>query len=114
MAARPRSVTPDEPMRSSPSEKLGRGAKSALLLAGLPDELGIVTDADLRARVVTGEVALDAPASAVARTPVLTAPPGQLAIEATVDMRAAGVEHIAVVAEHGRDRRHVGGRPDGT
>jgi CBS domain-containing protein len=90
---------PDEPLRSA-IEKLGDGA-SALLVTLDGDRLGIVTDADIRAQVATGTIALDAPLSSVARTPVVTVPVGQLAVEATVDMLAAGVEHMPVV-EHGR------------
>jgi CBS domain-containing protein len=40
---------------------------------------------------------LDVPARAAARTPVPTVPIGQLAVEATVDMLAAGSEHVAVL-----------------
>ena len=79
---------PDEPVRSA-IEKLGHGA-SALLVNLDGDQLGIVTDADIRAQVAAGSIALDAPLSRVARTPVVTVPVGQLAVEATVDMLAAG------------------------
>ena len=49
-----------------------------------------------RRRSPTGD-ALDAPRRAIARTPVPTVPVAQLAIEATVDMLAAGAEHLAVL-----------------
>ena len=91
---------PGEPLRTA-IEKLGEGGASALLVALDQDRLGIVTDADIRARVAAGTIALDAPVSAVARTPVATVPAGQLAVEATVDMLAAGVQHMPVI-EHGR------------
>ncbi len=91
---------PDEPLRSA-VEKLGAGGASALLVALDDDRLGIVTDADIRAGVAAGTVDLDVPVGSVARTPVATVPVGQLAVEATVDMLAAGVEHMPVV-EHGR------------
>ncbi len=91
---------PGEPLRNA-IEKLGDGGASALLVALGEDRLGIVTDADIRARVAAGTTDLDVPVSSVARTPVATVPVGQLAVEATVDMLAAGVEHMPVV-EHGR------------
>jgi CBS domain-containing protein len=93
---------PGEPLRSA-IEKLGDGGASALLVALDGDRLGIVTDADIRARVAAGKADLDVPVSSVARTPVATVPVGQLAVEATVDMLAAGVEHMPVV-EHGQIR----------
>ncbi|MGB9185871.1 MAG: putative nucleotidyltransferase substrate binding domain-containing protein [Solirubrobacteraceae bacterium] len=93
---------PDEPLRSA-IEKLGDRGASALLVALDGDRLGIVTDADIRGRVAAGTTDLDVPVSSVARTPVATVPVGQLAVEATVDMLAAGVEHMPVV-EHGQIR----------
>ena len=78
------------------ARRLGEPGTSALLVRLAGDELAIVTDAELRAVAADG-ASLDAPVSAIARTPVPTAPVGQLAIEATVDMLAAGVEHLAVV-----------------
>jgi CBS domain-containing protein len=64
----------------------------------MPDEtLGILTDADLRAAVAAGPLDGDAAAHTLARAPAPTVPMRQLAIEATVDMLAAGVEHMAVL-----------------
>ena len=57
----------------------------------------MVTDADVRARLAEGSIALDAPVREIARSPVATVPMRQLAVEATVDMLAAGVEHLPVV-----------------
>jgi CBS domain-containing protein len=75
----------------------GDGGPSALLVELGEGRLGIVTDAEVRAAVVGGGAALDAPLSEIARTPVPTVPVGQLAVEATVDMLAAGSEHVAVL-----------------
>jgi CBS domain-containing protein len=59
--------------------------------------LGIVTDADLRAVLAGDEPDLETPLSAIARSPAPTVPVGQLAVEATIDMVAAGAEVVAVV-----------------
>ncbi len=91
---------PREPLRSA-IQKLGGDGASALLVVLDKARLGIVTDADIRARVAAGTVDLDGAVSSVARTPVATVPLGQLAVEATVDMLAAGVEHMPVV-DNGR------------
>jgi CBS domain-containing protein len=77
-------------------------AHDTAILVRLPSGIGIVTDADLRAKAATGDVPLDAPVSAVARAPVLTTPPEQLAVEATIDMLSAGADHLAVVDAHER------------
>jgi CBS domain-containing protein len=82
--------------------RLGAASVSALLIRlevgtgeGV-EGLGIVGDAEVRAAVGSGQ-ALDAPIRLVARAPIPTVPISQLAVEATVDMLAAGTEHLAVL-----------------
>ena len=70
---------------------------SALLVALGDEVIGIVTDADVRARVGGGGLSFDGPVRGLARRPVPTVPVGQLAVEAAVDMLAAGAEHVGVV-----------------
>jgi CBS domain-containing protein len=79
------------------ARRLGEDGVSALLVRLDPTRVGILTDADLRARVVAGEVSPEDPVRVLAREPVPTVPVGQLAVEATVDMLAAGTEHVAVL-----------------
>jgi CBS domain-containing protein len=86
----------DAPVREA-VERLGKDGVSALLLELDRGELGIVTDAEVRTRVATDGVPGGAPVRTIARAPVPTVPARQLAIEATVDMLAAGAEHMAVV-----------------
>jgi CBS domain-containing protein len=93
---------PDAPLREA-AGKLDQPGVSALLLRIAEDGGGneasgvaILTDADVRAWVAHGGGSLDAPARAAARRPVPTVPVAQLAIEATVDMLAAGSDHMAV------------------
>ena len=91
---------PDAPVREA-VDRLGKDGVTALLMRLEGDELGIVTDADVRTRVATDGVPGDAPVRTIARTPVPAVPARQLAIEATVDMLAAGVEHMVVLDQHG-------------
>ena len=91
---------PDEPLREA-AGRLGQNATSALLVQLSADQLGIVTDADVRASVTNGDIGLDAPVSAIARTPVPTVRAEGLAVEAAVDMVAAGAEHLAVTDVRG-------------
>jgi CBS domain-containing protein len=87
---------PEETVRSA-AQRLGEDHLQALLVA-MPDEtIGILTDADVRAAVADSRFSADAPAHELARAPAPTVPVRQLAIEATVDMLAAGVEHMAVL-----------------
>jgi CBS domain-containing protein len=87
---------PDEPVRRA-AGRLGEPDVSALLVALGDEQLGILTDADIRAAVVSGEGALDGPVRTLARTPVPTVPVEQLAIEATVELLAADAGHVAVL-----------------
>ncbi len=87
---------PAEPVREA-AARLGSAVDSALLVVLGPGQLGIVTDAEVRQLVVSGDIAPDAPVSAIARSPVAAVPVGQLAIEATVDMLAAGADHMVVL-----------------
>jgi CBS domain-containing protein len=87
---------PQESVRAA-AAKLGGDGVRALLVALPDDRLGIVTDADIRAAVGAGELSPEAPMARLARWPAPTVPMRQLAIEATVDMLAAGVEHMVVV-----------------
>jgi CBS domain-containing protein len=87
----------DAPLREV-ATRLGPGKDAAALLVRLADDrLGIVTDGDLREWIAGGGSDAQAPVSTIARAPVPTVPVGQLAVEATVDMLAAGVEQMAVL-----------------
>ena len=87
---------PDEPLRVA-AARLGHDGVSALLMRAADGGLAILTDASVRAAVAVDGVQLDAPARAATRSPVPTVPPTQLAIEATVEMLAAGSEHLVVL-----------------
>jgi CBS domain-containing protein len=88
---------PAEPLRTA-AARIGPGRDAMALLVRLGDEqLAILTDAELREWIAGGHADGQAPVSAIARSPVATVPVGQLAVEATVDMLAAGVEHMAVL-----------------
>ncbi|MGH2888081.1 MAG: CBS domain-containing protein, partial [Solirubrobacteraceae bacterium] len=89
-------VDADEPLAAAVA-RLGRDGVRALLISLGDGLLGIVTDADVRGRLVAGDLAVDAPVRLLARSPAPTIPAGQLAVEATVDMLSAGVEHLVVV-----------------
>ncbi len=94
---------PTETLRSA-ARRLGEDHVQALLVTMPDDSIGILTDADVRGAVADASFSADAPAHALARAPAPTVPLRQLAIEATVDMVAAGVEHMVVL-----DRSHVCG-----
>jgi CBS domain-containing protein len=89
-------LEPEEPIRTA-AGRLGREDVSALLVSLGKDQVGIVTDADVRAMVASDRLPIDAPVRELARAPVPTLPVEQLAVEAIVDMVAEETDHIVVV-----------------
>jgi len=61
--------------------------------------LGIVTDSDLRKKVVAGDASRETPVAEIMTTPVITTPAYRLAVEASIQMMNAGVHHLPVVDE---------------
>jgi len=71
-----------------------RGASAILVKDG--QRLLILTDADLRAKVLAGDLSPENPVSRVT-TPAVTVTPDRLAVDAVVDMLDVGVDHLVVV-----------------
>ena len=82
------------------AELMSREGHSAVVVR-TRDGLGIVTDVDLRERVVIGGVSRDAPVSAIMSAPVHTIAAGTLAAEASVAMLTHGVGHLPVLDQDG-------------
>ncbi|HWE34372.1 MAG TPA: putative nucleotidyltransferase substrate binding domain-containing protein [Solirubrobacteraceae bacterium] len=95
---------PEETVRAA-AARLSEPGVTALLveLAGGSgrQDIGIVTDAEVRAAVSGGGGALERPVAEIARAPVPTVPAGQLAVEATIDMLSADSEVVAVLDSDG-------------
>jgi CBS domain-containing protein len=72
------------------------------LLVETREGLGIVTDVDLRDKVVAGGVTVEQPVSAIMTMPAKTLGADLLAPEASIEMMAAGVNHLPVVDAGGR------------
>jgi CBS domain-containing protein len=72
------------------------------VLVRLRDGLGIVTDKDLRAKVVAAGRATTEPVANIMTTPVITVGADRFAFDAMIDMLESGVHHLAVVEPSGR------------
>ncbi|HWD75719.1 MAG TPA: putative nucleotidyltransferase substrate binding domain-containing protein [Solirubrobacteraceae bacterium] len=81
---------------SDAARRLSHGGTGALVV-DQDGGLAIVTDADIRATVAREGFSADAPVRTIARAPAPAVSPGQLAIEATIDMIAADVQHLVVL-----------------
>jgi CBS domain-containing protein len=60
------------------------------------ERLTLLTDADVRAKVVAGDIGPENPVSRVT-VPAVTVPAGRLVVDAVVDMLDGNVEHLVVV-----------------
>ena len=100
------SVVRGAPLQCEPETTVSEAAKMmtegrSAILVRTRDGLGIVTDVDLREKVVAGGVSRDAPVSAIMSAPVHTISADTLAAEASIAMLAHGVNHLPVLGEDG-------------
>jgi CBS domain-containing protein len=81
--------------------RTGRGAGSGSGDGGPGERLGIVTDSDLRSRVVAAGLSPDAPVSAIMTEPAYTVRADRLGGEILLDMLERDVHHIPVLSPAG-------------
>jgi len=86
----------DEPIREAAKRMTAEGASAVLVRSG--ETLGIVTDRDLRSRVVAAGASPDAPVSAIMTTPVWTVRADSLGGDVLLDMLDRGVHHVPVLS----------------
>lgn len=88
-------VGPDTPARQA-AQQMSRMGLTAVVVDG--PELGIVTDLDLRARLVAAGKSPDVPVGELATRPVKTASPDDDVRGALEEMVSGGFQHLPVVA----------------
>jgi len=88
-----------EPIREAAKRMTADRASAILVRSGR--SLGIVTDHDLRSRVVAAGVSPDAPVSAIMSAPAYTAGAGSLVGDVLLDMLERGVHHVPVLSAGG-------------
>ena len=92
---------PDTPIREA-ARLMGEAGTTAVVVTVPGGALGIVTDRDLRSRVATGEVPVDAPVSAVMTSDAFVVTPDRLGHDVLIDLLDRGVRHAPVVDASGR------------
>jgi CBS domain-containing protein len=93
-------VEPDTTIRRA-AELMTEARVSAVVVQGGNGAVGIVTDRDLRTQVVAGDVPADAAVSSVMTAELITAAADELGDKVLMDMLAAGVRHMPVLAADG-------------
>jgi CBS domain-containing protein len=86
---------PDVSIREVAAQMTEQRASSAVVV--VDDGFGIVTDTDLRSKVVARGLPPDSPVETAMSAPAVSAPPERLAFDALVDMLEAGIHHLLVI-----------------
>ena len=89
----------DEPIREAAKRMTAEGASAVLVRAG--ETLGIVTDRDLRSRVVAAGASPDAPLATIMTAPAYTVRGDVLGGDVLLDMLERGIHHIPVLSAAG-------------
>jgi CBS domain-containing protein len=96
-------------VRCEPGASIGETARrmteagASAAIVELPDgRLGIVTDRDLRTRVLATDVPASAPVKDVMTMPVFTVTPDRLGGEVLFELLERGIKHAPVVGERGQ------------
>jgi CBS domain-containing protein len=76
-------------------------ADVSCVLVRLPDGFGVVTDSDLRRKLVAAGRPYETPVSELMAAPARTFPPDRLAVDAMIDMLDGGIHHLPVVDASG-------------
>ena len=92
---------PDTAIREA-ARLMGEAGTTAVVVSLPGGAVGIVTDRDLRSRVATGEVPVDAPVSAVMTPDAFSVTPDRLGHDVLIELLDRGVRHAPVVDSSGR------------
>jgi CBS domain-containing protein len=90
----------DEPIREAARRMTDQGASAVLVPLG--GSFGIVTDSDLRRRVIAADLSPDEPVSAIMTAPAYTATADRLGDDVLLDMLERNVHHIPVLSPAGQ------------
>ena len=93
-------VAPTETVRETARRMAAEGASAALVRIE-DGRLGVVTDRDLRDRVVAGSIGADAPVAEVMSAPAFTVSPQRFGAEVMLEMLDRDIRHVPVVWPHG-------------
>jgi CBS domain-containing protein len=91
---------PDTPIRAAALMMTEQSATSLLVENG-DGTLGILTDRDLRTRVISDGISVDAPVSAAMTSPAYTCGPDRLGADVLLEMLDRGFRHFPIVSATG-------------
>jgi CBS domain-containing protein len=92
------------------AREMGDAEESAAVVRLGNGNLGIVTDRDLRDRVVAGDAGPDAPVAEIMSAPAITVSPERTGAEVMLEMLDRDIHHVPVVWPHGEVMGVLGDR----
>ncbi|TXK51535.1 cyclic nucleotide-binding domain-containing protein, partial [Pontibacter qinzhouensis] len=90
---------PDTPIQEAAQRMTTKNSSFMLVWDAQQRPIGIVTDTDMRKRVVTGRVGIEEPVTAIMTSPVITIAPEPAMADALIRMIRNRVKHICVTAD---------------
>lgn len=99
---------PDYPIREAAKEMVAVEDGSMLVVDATGRPLGICTDYDLRRRVATGEISVEAPVRELMQSPVITVPPGKSVGESLLEMMRRSARHLCLTEDGSPGTRALG------
>ena len=97
----PVTCAPTTPVSEAARLMTARGVGSVVIAAADAVALGIITDRDLRSRLVAKGLAATAPVTAIMSSPLIAVEPERLAFDALLEMTRRNIHHLGVI-EGGR------------
>jgi len=94
----PVSCGPEASVAEAARLMTGRDVGSVIVVGDGGTPLGIVTDRDLRIKVVAQGLASGTPVSAIMSSPLLSVDPARPAFDALLEMTRRGIHHVGVVS----------------
>jgi CBS domain-containing protein len=98
--SRPVICAPDTSIRTA-AQRMTEAPATAVVVDLGNGSLGILTDRDLRSRVLAAGLTGDAPVSDVMSAPAYTCPPERIGADVLLDMLDRGIRHFPVVSPRG-------------
>lgn len=96
---KPVACAPDTPVQQAAIQMRDHRVGSILIANDDFQPIGILTDRDLRNRVVTGEVALDQPVSTIMSSPVVTVAPNRTVADVQIQMMRHRIHHLCITED---------------
>jgi len=96
---KPVTCSPETPLQEAAIIMRANNVGSLLMVDDAFHPIGILTDRDLRNKVVTGEISFQAPVSAIMKSPVITIEPERTVADIQIVMMKYRIHHLCITED---------------